>query len=44
MTPNKLKRHLKTKHSKTKNKPEESCHRKLDEISIQQKSFVIQSL
>jgi hypothetical protein len=33
-------RHLETKHSETKNKTEEYFHRKLDEIRIQQKSFV----
>jgi hypothetical protein len=37
---NKPKRHLETKHSEMKNKPEEYSHRKLDEICIQQKSFV----
>jgi hypothetical protein len=40
MQPNKLKRCLETKHSEMKNKPEEYFPRKLDEIRIQQKSFV----
>jgi hypothetical protein len=37
MKPLKLKRHLETKHSEMKNKPEEYLRRKLDEIRIQQK-------
>jgi hypothetical protein len=36
----KLKRHLETKHSEMKNKPEEYFSRKLDCIRIQQKSFL----
>jgi hypothetical protein len=40
MKPNKLKRHLETKHSKMKNKPQEYFHRKLDDVRIQQMSFV----
>jgi hypothetical protein len=40
MRPNKLKRHLETKHSEIKNKPEEYFGRKPDEIRTQQKSFV----
>jgi hypothetical protein len=34
MKPNEQKRHLETKHSETKNKPEEYFHKKLDEICI----------
>jgi hypothetical protein len=40
MKPNKLKRHLETKHSEMKNKPQEYFRRKLDDVRIQQKSFV----
>jgi hypothetical protein len=40
MKPNKLKWHLETKHSEMKNKPEEYFCRKLDDVRIQQKSFV----
>jgi hypothetical protein len=40
MKPNTLKRHPETKHSEMENKPEEYFRRKLDEIRIQQKSFV----
>jgi hypothetical protein len=40
MKPNKLKRHLETKHSEMKNKPQEYIRRKLDDVRIQQKSFV----
>jgi hypothetical protein len=37
MKPNKLKRHLETKHSQMKNKPQEYFRRKLDQVRIQQK-------
>jgi hypothetical protein len=40
MKPNNLKRHLETKHSEMKNKPQEYFRRKLYEIRIQQRSFV----
>jgi hypothetical protein len=40
MKPNKLKWHLETKHSEMKNKPQEYFRRKLDDVRIQQKSFV----
>jgi hypothetical protein len=40
MKPNKLKRHLETKHSEMKNKPEEYFRRELDQVRIKQKSFV----
>jgi hypothetical protein len=40
MKPNKPKRHLETKHSEMKNKLKEYFRRKLDEIRIQQRSFV----
>jgi hypothetical protein len=40
MEPNKLKRHLETKHSEMKNKPQEYIRRKLDDVRIQQMSFV----
>jgi hypothetical protein len=40
MKPNKLKQRLETKHSEMKNKPQEYFRRKLDDIRIQQKSFV----
>jgi hypothetical protein len=39
MKPNKLKRHLETKHSEMKNKPQKYFSRKLDDVRIQQKSF-----
>jgi hypothetical protein len=40
MKPNELKRHLETKHSEMKNKPQEFFRGKLDDVRIQQKSFV----
>jgi hypothetical protein len=40
MKPNKLKRHLETKHSEMKNKPQEYFRRKLDDVRIQQKAYV----
>jgi hypothetical protein len=40
MKPNKLKRHLETKHSEMEHKPQEYFRRKLDDVRIQQKSFV----
>jgi hypothetical protein len=40
MQPSKLKLRLETKHSEMKNKPGEYFLRKLNEIRIQQKSFV----
>jgi hypothetical protein len=40
MKPNKLKRHLETKHSEMRSKPQEYFRRKLDDVRIQQKSFV----
>jgi hypothetical protein len=40
MEPNKLKRHLERERSEMKNKPKEYFRRKLDEIRIQQRSFV----
>jgi hypothetical protein len=40
MKPLKLKLHLETKHMEMKNKPEEYFRRKLNEVHIQQKSFV----
>jgi hypothetical protein len=39
MKPNKLERHLETKHSEMKNRTEEYFHRKLDEIRVQQKEL-----
>jgi hypothetical protein len=39
MKPNKLKRHLETKHSEIKNKPQEYFCRKFDDVRIHQKSF-----